>query len=224
MVTVSNSSNPTMSHPNGVTPQRCHTPTVSHPNGVIHQLPLAMGPRLAAGQGVQNTAPMAAAAMETTAVAMALKMKQTEPAVSQWDISGHVCCPPFVLEVTLFCKANPTAGRWSRAWAHLPGKCPWSRAHTGTSWQHNPPEASREVWVHPAPHQPSCCSLLPPSSCRSISRQPGQHQGASLPCRAGVLELAHSSHTCRQASPAELTLSCSPAAVPACPQPRTEAS
>lgn len=71
---------------------------------------------------------------------------------------------------------------------------------------------------------PACCSLLPPSSCRAISRQPWQRQGASLPCRAGELVLAHSLHTCRQASPAGLTLSCSPAAVPACPQPRTEAS
>ena len=117
-------------------PQQCHTPTASHPNGVTHQLPHSHGARLAVGQGVQNTAPMAAAAVETTATVMALQIKQTEPTASRWDISGHVCCPLFVLEVTfLFCKANPTAGWWSRAWAHLPGKYPWSRAHTGTRWQ-----------------------------------------------------------------------------------------
>lgn len=207
-------------------PQQCHTPTASHPNGVTHQLPHSHGARLAVGQGVQNTAPMAAAAVETTATVMALQIKQTEPAASRWDISGHVCCPLFVLEVTfLFCKANPTAGWWSRAWAHLPGKYPWSRAHTGTRWQHNPPLSQQGgpgcTQLHASP---ACCSLLPPSSCRAISRQPWQRQGASLPCRAGELVLAHSLHTCRQASPAGLTLSCSPAAVPACPQPRTEAS
>lgn len=185
---------------------------------------IAMGPRLAVGQGVQNTAPMAAAAMETMAVAMALQMKQTEPAVPQWDISGHVCCPLFLLEVTLFCKANPTAGGGAGHGLICQGNAPGAE-HTlepaGSTALPKPAGRSGCTQLHSSP---ACCSLLPPSSCRAISRQPGQHQGASLPCRAGVLELAHSSHTCRQASPAGLTLSCSPAAGPACPQPRTEAS